>query len=230
MNETYTYLYVWLIVKMMIKIPLNLKLKKRFHKEIAYAQDVLVGELYNFFPHAIIHGGTAIWRCYNGNRFSEDLDVYIMKDNKKINDFFDSLESKGFKIIKKKIKENSIYSEIMIGNTAVRFEATFQSKKPLFKKYETSESFFINVYTLPPEELVMEKVNAYLKRKKIRDLYDILFLLNYAKREKDVRNHLNLLIKNFEKPVDPENLAAIIISGAVPNFNQLLEAIKRWIK
>ncbi len=213
-----------------IKIPLNLKLKKRFHKEIAYAQDVLVEELYNFFPRAIIHGGTAIWRCYNGNRFSEDIDVYITKDEKKINDFFESLESKGFKVIKKKIKENSLYSEIMIGNESVRFEATFQSKKPLFKKYETSESFFINVYTLSPEELVIEKVNAYLSRKKIRDLYDIFFLLNYAKREKNVINHLNLLIKNFDKPVDQENLATIVFSGAVPGFNQLLEAIKRWIK
>jgi len=52
------------------QIPLNLKLNKRSEREIAYAQDVIVAELYKFFPEAIIHGGTAIWRCYQGNRFS----------------------------------------------------------------------------------------------------------------------------------------------------------------
>ena len=213
-----------------MKIPLNLKLKKKSQKDIAYAQDILIEELYNFFPNAIIHGGTAIWRCYNGNRFSDDIDVYITKDIREIKSFFDSLEKKGFRIIKKRIKENSLYSEIIISDTPIRFEATFQTKKPSLKRYETSESFFINVLTLSIEELIIEKVNAYLKRRKIRDLYDIFFLLNNAKRERDVINYLNRLVKNFEGPIDEENLATIIISGAIPDSKQLLEAIKRWAK
>ena len=215
---------------MNVKIPLNLKLKKKIQKELAYAQDVLVEEIYGFFPKAVIHGGTAIWRCYRGNRFSEDVDVYIEKDTRKIEDFFLSLQKKGFQIIKKKIKENSLYSEITIGDTSIRFEATFQIKKPIFKQYETSESFFINVYALSSEELIVEKINAYMKRKKIRDLYDIFFLLNYAKKEEKVINHVNKLIKYFESPVDEENLKAVIISGAIPNSKQLLDAIKRWVK
>lgn len=214
----------------MVKIPLNLKLKKKTQKEIAYAQDVLVEELYNFFPDAIIHGGTAIWRCYNGNRFSEDIDVYIKKDLEKINEFFESLGKKGFKIIKKRIKENSLYSEIVFNDTNVRFEATFQTKKPIFKRYETSESFFINIYTLTPEDLVIEKVETYLKRRKIRDLYDIFFLLNYAEKNKEIIRHLNKLVKNFVKPEDEENLQAIIISGAIPDSKQILEGIRRWAK
>ena len=160
------------------QIPLNLKLKKKREKEIAYAQDIIVEELYNFFPKAVIHGGTAIWRCYNGNRFSEDIDVYINKDIKKIDVFFDFLVKRGFKIIKKRIKENSVYSELMYNDISVRFEATFQIKNSIFRKYETSESFFINVCTLLPEDLITEKINTYLKRKKIRDLYDVYFLLS----------------------------------------------------
>src|SRR3989344_537526 len=210
-----------------MNIPLNLKLKKRFHKDIAYAQDVLIEEIYNSFPKAIIHGGTAIWRCYNGNRFSEDIDAYILKNTKEIAEFFMNLEKKGFKIIKKRVKENSLYSEVLIGNTAIRFEATFQNKKSQLKRYETSESFFINIFTLSPEELIKEKIGAYLKRRKIRDLYDIFFLLNYVKRDANIINHLNKLIKDFEKPLDEENLAKIIIFGAIPNSNQLLEAIKK---
>ncbi len=214
----------------MVNIPLSLKLKKKSEREIAYAQDIIVGELYKFFPNAIIHGGTGIWRCYNGNRFSEDVDVYINRDLNKIEEFFKSLEAKGFKIIKKRIKENSIYSELDFNNIATKFEATFQSKKPFSKKYETSESFFINVYTLSPEDLVLEKVETYLKRKKIRDLYDIYFLLNYVENRKLVEASLNKLIRNYEKPKDEANLSSIIIIGAVPNSNELLMGIKRWVK
>ncbi len=213
----------------MAEIPLNLKLKKKIQKEIARAQDVVVEELYNFFPKAVIHGGTAIWRCYNGNRFSEDVDVYIKKDEKRINDFFNSLEKRGFKIAKKRLKENSLYSELIFNRIPVRFEATFRIKKAILKKYETSESFFINVYTLTAEDLIIEKITAYLKRQKIRDLYDIFFLLNYAKENKIIE-HLKKLIKNFTKPKDEENLRAIIISGAIPNSKQLIEEIRRYIR
>ncbi len=215
---------------MIAYIPLNLKLRKKAEKEIAYAQDILVGELYRFFPNAIIHGGTAIWRCYNGNRFSEDVDVYIKKDEKQTNDFFSSLEKNGFKIIKKRVKENSIYSELIFNETKVRFEATFQNKKPFSRRYETSESFFINVYTLSPENLIIEKVETYIKRLKIRDLYDIYFLLNYVENHEIIKPPLKKLIKNYEKPKDEENLANVIITGAVPSSNEILIGIKRWVK
>lgn len=211
-------------------IPISLKLKKKSERDIAFAQDIIVRELYKFFPDAIIHGGTAIWRCYNGNRFSEDVDVLLKKDEEKIEAFFKSLENLGFRIMKKRIKENSIYSELEFNRVSVRFEATFQSKKAYFRKYETSESFFINAYTLSPEDLVMGKVETYLKRKKIRDLYDIYFLLNYLENKKAVVAFLKKLIGNYEKPVDEENLVNVIIVGAVPSSDELLMEIKRWAK
>ncbi|MEX2016890.1 MAG: nucleotidyl transferase AbiEii/AbiGii toxin family protein, partial [Candidatus Pacearchaeota archaeon] len=80
------------------------------------------------------------------------------------------------------------------------------------------------------EELILEKVSAFLKRRKIRDLYDIYFLLNYAKREEKVIISLNGFIKNFKNPLDEENLKVIIISGVTPNSKELLEAIKKWVK
>src|SRR3989344_9609638 len=209
------------------KIPINLKLRKAEHKKIAYVQDILVEELYHLFPKAVIHGGTAIWRCYNGNRFSEDIDAYLRRDVEKIEGFFGLLAKKGFKIIKSRIKENSVYSEMVFNDIPVRFEATFQSKKGIARKYEKSEGFFINVFTLTAEELVFEKVETYLKRRKIRDLYDIHFLLNYAERDK-VHAELKRLLGSFVKPKDEENLALIIISGAVPSSEQLFRGIERW--
>ena len=211
-------------------IPLNLKLRNKKDREVAFAQDIIVTELYKFFPEAIIHGGTGIWRCYQGNRFSEDVDVYIKRDEKKIEEFFKSLENKGFKIIKKRLKENSLYSGLEFKSIETKFEATFQNKKPFFKKYETAESFFINVYTLTSEDLIIEKVETYLSRKKIRDLYDIAFLINHVENKELVKSYLKKLIEKFEKPIDEENLANIIIVGLVPNSNQLLMEIERWAK
>lgn len=211
-------------------IPLNLKLRNKKDREVAFAQDIIVAELYKFFPEAIIHGGTGIWRCYQGNRFSEDVDVYIKRDENKITEFFKSLEMKGFKIIKKRLKENSLYSGLKFNDIETKFEATFQNKKPFFKKYETAESFFINVYTLTPEDLIIEKVETYLSRKKIRDLYDIAFLINHVKNKELIKSYLKKLIEKFERPIDEENLANIIIVGAVPSYNQLLIEIGRWVK
>ncbi|MEM1546291.1 MAG: nucleotidyl transferase AbiEii/AbiGii toxin family protein [Candidatus Methanomethylicia archaeon] len=53
-------------------------------------------EIYNSFPEAVIHGGTAIWRCYGSNRFSEDVDVYLPLTVKMVNieNFLNNLRGK----------------------------------------------------------------------------------------------------------------------------------------
>jgi len=60
----------------------------------------------------------------------------------------------------------SIYITIRgnFNGVALRLEATFQAKKSIFKRYEASESFYINIYTLSPEELILEKTETYLKK------------------------------------------------------------------
>ena len=209
-------------------IPLILKLKKESHKQVAKAQDIIVETLYEIFDDAVIHGGTAIWKCYKGNRFSEDIDVYISKNIEKINQFFDQLEKKGFLIEKKKISENSIYSSLKFNNTLVRFEAIFKKYKGILKEYETAESNFITIYTLTPEEFVYEKVSAYLKRRKIRDLYDVFFLLRYIQNKNEIKESINNLVKNYEKPLDESDLKILILEGIIPSSDKMIEYIKNW--
>ena len=120
-------------------IPLILRLRKEIHKKIAEAQDLIVQEMLNSFNSVVLHGGTAIWRCYKGNRFSEDIDVYIQKDINKINLFFKNLEKKGFVIKKKRIKENSLFSDLQFNRVSVKFEALFKNVKGVLKDYETIE-------------------------------------------------------------------------------------------
>ena len=205
-----------------------LKLRKESHKEIARAQDIIINSLYKIFGNAVIHGGTGIWRCYHGNRFSEDIDVYIPRDMKRIGELFDELKKAGFVIEKKKIGENSLYSNLTFNRTSVRFEALFKKSNGLLKNYEMSNGRIITVYSLSPEEFIEEKVNTYIKRQKIRDLYDIFFLLKYSDSKK-IEKSLLRLIRNFKNPADKDDLKILIIEGLTPGAEEMFSYIKSFI-
>ena len=207
-----------------MEIPLQTRLKRETHKKIAYAQDLIVQEVYSILNKAVLHGGTAIWRCYQGKRFSEDLDFYFPNDKSKIELLFENLKKIGFQIKKKKISVNSIYSELEFDRTSVRLEATFQNISGVIVDYEMSDGTFISIYSLTTEDFLIEKINTYLKRFKVRDLWDIFFLLKSSKiSKKDIEK----LINNYKKPIDEDNLKVIIIEGIIPSSDEMLDYIKK---
>ncbi len=210
-------------------LPIISKLKKERHKIVARAQDIMIEEIYKIFDKAVLHGGTSIWRCYKGNRFSEDIDVYILKDINKINKVFENLEKKGFIIEKKKIGENSLFSKLKFNRETVRLEAIFKTIKGSLKEYENVDGSLIIIYSLTVEELLDEKVETYLKRLKVKDLYDVFFLLRYVKDIENVKKSLNYLIKNFKMPIDEKELKILILEGIAPSVKEMLEYIKSKI-
>lgn len=210
----------------MEKMPLQARLKREAHRKIAYAQDLIVKEVYSIFNNAVLHGGTAIWRCYNGKRFSEDLDFYFPKDKKKIELLFDNLKKKGFVILKEKISDASVYSELELERVSVRLEATFQKIFGVICDYEMSDGNFISIYSLTAEQFLIEKSNTYLKRFKVRDLWDVFFLLKTVEKP-DKLKELKNLIGHYKKPVDEENLQTIILDGIVPSAKEMIEYIQR---
>lgn len=207
----------------MTKIPIEKKLKKKIHKKVAAAQDLLIIEMYKNFPGSVIHGGTSIWRCYNGNRFSEDIDVYLPTQLKEKMKFFkDRLEKIGFHTKKFKQTENSIFS---YQGAIIRFEAVFKDIKDFItKSFEMSDGSFIIVNTLSPEKIIKEKISAYNERRKIRDLYDIFFLLNFVENKKSV----NLKDLIFREPIDKKDLEVLIISGVAPGVDYMVRSIRKW--
>ncbi len=210
------------------EIPIIMKLKKQSYKELARAQDIIVEEVLKVIDKAVLHGGTAIWRCYNGNRFSEDVDFYIPK-KEKLDLIFNNLESRGFKIEKKRITQNTLYSNLRYNRILARFEAVFKNIKGDLKEYIKADGNLITVNTLIPEKLIIEKINAYTERKKIRDLYDIFFLLRYIKDKKQITDELKKFVDNFESPIDEQNLKILIIEGIAPSAQKMLDYIKREI-
>ncbi len=212
-----------------MKLPLVLKLKKASHKEIAGAQDLIIEELYRVFSQAVLHGGTAVWRCYRGSRFSEDIDVYLPKNKEKIEALFKNLEKRGMVVEKKKITENSVYSRMKLNRAEVCFEATFKKIEGQLRDYELADGNLIVVYTLSPEELVSEKIAAYLSRLKIRDLYDIFFLLKEVRERGKIENDLRRLLRERKRPVDEKELQVLIIDGLVLPWEKMWEYIKNWL-
>jgi len=215
-------------------IPLEKRLKKTLHRKVALAQDMIIESIYRIFPKAVIHGGTAIWRCYAGKRFSEDIDVYLpreMDKEKNFKDFMDSLKSFGFSVVKFKHTGNSIFSKFNLAGTEVRFEAVFKNVGNFtVKQFELSDSTFINVYTLSPEDILIEKTAVYKSREKIKDLYDIWFLLNLVEDRKKVLKHVKEIESAVKEPRDYRTLKALIILGAVPGFEDLKGGIESWVK
>ena len=210
----------------MERIPLQLRLKREIHRRIAYAQDLIVKEVYSIFNTAVLHGGTAIWRCYNGKRFSEDLDFYLPYDKKKIEALFESFKKIGFEIKKKKISENSVYSELEINRVSVRFEATFQRISGVICDYEMSDGNIIAIYGLTPEMFLIEKSNAYLKRFKVRDLWDVFFFLRIVEKPHKIKE-IKDLIDGYKKPIDEDDLKVILLDGIVPSADEMINYIQR---
>lgn len=209
-------------------LPLLNRLKKQGHRDIAKAQDLIVEALYTIFNSAVMHGGTAIWRCYQGNRFSEDIDVYLPKNEEQLNRFFEKLQQRGFRVEKKKIGAHSLYSQLTLNRTSVRLEALWKKVEGILKEYETVEGNSISIYTLSSEQLIQEKVSAYLNRRKIRDLYDIFILLREVREPQKIEKELQQLVTNFEKPVDESELKVLVLEGLVPTTEKMLEYIKNW--
>ena len=137
-------------------------------------------------------------------------------------------ESIGFIVEKRKITENSLFSNLKINRITVRFEALFKDTKGILKEYENINGNLTTIYTLSPEELVKEKIGAYLNRLKVRDLYDIFFLLRYVINKEAIKEELKKLIKNFKEPVDKTELRVLIIEGLIPDVKEMLDYIKSW--
>lgn len=209
-------------------IPLEKRLRKRMHVEIALLQDETAEILYGIENNLVLHGGTAIWRCYGGNRFSEDLDFYC-KDVGKIEEQLKTkLEERGLTVPKFKKTGNLIFCKVSNGGAEICIEINHSAKKTgaIVRPYEKTDGSFMDVLTLPPEDLVLEKIGAYSGRRFIRDIYDIHHLSNYLTDEIKVRPKIVEFLDSLKPPVDEENLKAIVYSGKIPSFEQIVEALR----
>jgi len=89
-----------------------------------------------------------------------------------------------------------------------------------------SNGNFISIYSLTKEQFLEEKVQTYLKRYKVRDLWDIFFLLQGIANPRVITG-LQLLITNYKKPLDEPDLKVIILEGIIPTAEEMRGYITR---
>ena len=80
---------------------------------------------------------------------------------------------------------------------------------------------------LTADALINEKIKAYESRRYERDLYDIYHLVSTQEISKKTRNALISFINKIQPPIDKDSLSSIVYEGAVPNYNNLVDGIKR---
>ncbi len=217
----------------MAAVPLGAKLKRRAHRSVALAQDILTMEAYSAFPDAVLHGGTAIWRCYGGGRFSEDLDFYLPESSRTATERLRrGAAAKGLAEAKFKETANTLFAKFSHGGTLVSFEAAKRapSAPSVVKPYEMVDGNRMLVRTLSPEALLVEKAAAYASRRKVRDLYDVYFLLGLIEERTVVAGAIDSLLSGYQPPVDEAQLRTIVVVGAVPSADGMVGELRRWAR
>jgi len=212
-------------------LPISSFLKRKEELETALLEDEIVSILTNITGKMALHGDTAIWRCYGGKRFSTDIDVYIWDSNFKER-FASTVEKRGAEVAKFKEKGVSFIS-VRKNNTEIKIESRNVEKKAIMVPYERFDGSKINILVLSPEDLVLEKIDAYTDRRAYKDLYDITVLLNSVKDYNKIKKALTEFAKDIQLP--DENVQSFtefrstVYVGAIPTFEKMVEFIKRWL-
>ena len=176
------------------------KKKGLFNKEYAekdYFQDLLLFNIYKQTNLLIFKGGTALYKLYGLQRFSEDLDFTLMKDLdveeiiKKVLINIKGSRIKNIKKLKSSISIKIAFDGIITKYNTVRIDINL--KNAIFEKFDVKNyiSFYtdinpFNLRILNPKEIVAEKVHSILNRESARVLYDLFFLLKFVKIDKQL--------------------------------------------
>jgi len=163
----------------------------------------------NLLNSFVFGGGTMLRLCYELNRYSVDLDFFLLKKINIEKFFIDTKKTleKYYEITDSKIKQNTVLFEIKASEYPRILKIEFR-KKVVDYDYQNQIAFskfgntqvILNVLTL--EQALKNKVAAALDRKIIRDFFDIEFILRRnipLEISDEERNKLLKIISTFGK-------------------------------
>ena len=214
-----------------MKVPLANQLRKRQQVEISILQDEMTRIVYNISDDSVLHGGTSVWRCYSGKRFSEDLDFYSMSFPDLVDKFRREISAAGLSITKLDDAGSVISSRICDGRVKVRLDINHKRKvEGIPVKYELSDGSYTEVLSLSPNQIILEKIAAYTDRRFVRDIYDIYHLSSITDDLSSIKDRLSVFLDQIEKPVDEQILRSLVYIGNPPTFERMIGELRRLTK
>jgi predicted nucleotidyltransferase component of viral defense system len=214
-----------------MKLPIAKQLKKQSQVQIAFLQDEIIDILYSLTYDLVFHGGTAIWRCYEGKRFSEDLDFYFHSFPEILTEFQESVMSHGLSVPRIKDTGDAISLTIKNNNAMVRVEVNHVSSVTGNQMaYELSDVTHVEVLSLTADQFINEKMLAYTDRRYIRDIYDIYHISTNYQLLASTRINLMEFLSDLPPTVDEPVLRTLVYTGLTPTFENMVRDIKRHIR
>ena len=162
-----------------------------------YLLELILFATSDFKRFLVFKGGTALYKFYNLNRFSEDLDFDAVGkradfDNmiNKVKRTLELLGMKGTSIEREDYGDETTFRLAIRGplfkgaresmsritiNISRRERPEFFADRMLVPSYQEIPSFEVSV--LDQKEIAAEKIRCILTREKARDVYDLWFLL-----------------------------------------------------
>lgn len=191
----------------------RLKKLPLINAEKDYLQELILFSIYSDVGKELVFkGGTALYKIYKLNRFSEDLDFTLTKKldtekvaNKIVSDLV--LLNIGAKI--KEIREYRNETNVrlllkgplykgskerqcfILLNISKREQALEPKKETIIPMFREIPSF--EIFIMSEKEILAEKIRAIFTRQKPRDIYDLWFLLT----RKNINADMELINKKL---------------------------------
>ena len=189
-----------------------------------YFQHLFLSQIYRIegVENILFKGGTALRTIYGSPRFSEDLDFSIFNvELYQQKDFIENIfaevlveiERIGIKVElgpKPGSTREGYYGDATFKiydypSVAVSINVSSRNGQNIKGEVDSIPNDFVptyNVFHLPQEKLVEEKIDALLERKKARDFYDLYFIMRKGLLTLEQKRRLNgfrdEIIKNAE--------------------------------
>ncbi|MFH0863251.1 MAG: nucleotidyl transferase AbiEii/AbiGii toxin family protein [Candidatus Altiarchaeota archaeon] len=154
----------------------------------------------------LFKGGTALRIVYGSPRFSEDLDYTLLDNNigvkKTIEEALTGMRSEGFDISSEFHTTSGgwlILAATQVHSLPVRIELNLSNRRkttphPQFHMIHSQYAPAYTLTALSETQLVEEKIQALLSRKKPRDYYDLYFIIRAGLDKKPaIENRSRLL-------------------------------------
>jgi len=224
-----------------------------------YFQHLFLSQLYRIegAENILFKGGTALRTIYGSPRFSEDLDFSIFnveqyQQEKFIDDIFNNvlveIERIGVKVElgpKPGSTKEGYYGEATFKiydypSVVVSINVSSRNGQSIKGEVDSISNDFVptyNVFHLPQEKLVEEKIDALLERKKARDFYDLYFIMRKGiltlEQKKRLNSSKDEIIKNADNVDFSSELAALLPrdqQAIIKDFkNNLFNELKRQL-